>query len=61
MSHQCYYCDQIFDSKEKLYDHLEVHSDSKEKQETKLRKRSWVLPLIELEIKMGSGCPLRKK
>jgi len=37
MSHQCYYCDQIFDSKEKLYDHLEVHADSKEKPET-LRK-----------------------
>ncbi len=43
MSHQCYYCDQIFESKEKLYDHLEVHSDSKEKQETKLRKRSWAM------------------
>ena len=25
MVHQCYMCDQIFDSKEKLYDHLEVH------------------------------------
>ncbi len=43
MSHQCYYCDQIFESKEKLYDHLEVHSDSKEDQETKLRKRSWAM------------------
>jgi len=41
MSHQCYYCDQIFDSKEKLYDHLEVHADSQEKQEPKLRKRNW--------------------
>ena len=35
MSHQCYYCDQIFDSKEKLFDHLEVHADIKEKQEKK--------------------------
>jgi len=25
MVHQCYMCDQIFDSKEKLFDHLEVH------------------------------------
>jgi hypothetical protein len=31
MAHQCYYCDQIFDSKEKLYDHLEVHSKTGEK------------------------------
>ncbi len=28
MGHQCYYCQQIFDSKEKLYEHLEVHSKS---------------------------------
>lgn len=40
MSHQCYYCDQIFDSKEKLYEHLEVHSDSIDKQVTKLKKTS---------------------
>jgi len=26
MVHQCYICQQIFDSKEKLYEHLEVHS-----------------------------------
>lgn len=25
MVNQCYICDQIFDSKEKLYEHLEVH------------------------------------
>ncbi len=25
--HQCYYCEQLFDSKERLYDHVEVHSD----------------------------------
>jgi len=25
MVHQCYMCDQIFDSKEKLIDHLEIH------------------------------------
>ncbi len=33
MSHECYYCDQIFDSKEKLYDHLEVHSKTERKKE----------------------------
>jgi len=26
MVHQCYICQQIFVSKEKLYEHLEVHS-----------------------------------
>ena len=26
MVHQCYFCDQIFDSKEKLDEHLDVHS-----------------------------------
>ncbi len=26
MGHQCYYCQQIFDSKEKLDEHLEAHS-----------------------------------
>ena len=25
--HQCYYCEQLFDSKEALYDHVDVHSD----------------------------------
>ncbi|MGI0057894.1 MAG: hypothetical protein ACREAK_11060 [Nitrosarchaeum sp.] len=25
--HQCYYCEQLFDSKEELYDHVEIHSD----------------------------------
>lgn len=26
MSNQCYYCEQMFDSKEKLFDHVEVHA-----------------------------------
>jgi len=26
MVNQCYICQQIFDSKEKLFEHLEVHS-----------------------------------
>ena len=25
--HQCYYCEQIFESKEDLFQHVEVHSD----------------------------------
>jgi len=26
MVHQCYICEQIFDSKEKLFDHIDIHS-----------------------------------
>lgn len=33
MIHQCYYCEQIFDTKEELYDHLEIHADIKENSE----------------------------
>ena len=33
MTHQCYYCEQIFDTKEKLYEHLEVHSKTQREQE----------------------------
>jgi hypothetical protein len=36
--HQCYYCDQIFDSKEDLYEHSEVHSDSERNKEIKNRQ-----------------------
>jgi len=42
MSHQCYYCDQIFDSKEHLFDHLEVHAETVEKQEKKPKKKASV-------------------
>ena len=37
--HQCYYCDQIFDSKEDLYEHSEVHSDSERTKEIKDRQK----------------------
>ena len=26
MTHQCYICKQIFDSKEKLFEHLDIHT-----------------------------------
>ncbi len=29
MVHQCYMCGQIFDSKEKLFGHLEVHTKTR--------------------------------
>lgn len=35
LGHECYYCDQMFFSKEKLFDHLEVHTDTQLNQESK--------------------------
>jgi hypothetical protein len=37
--HQCYYCEQIFDSKEALYDHVDVHSDIERNQEIMDKKK----------------------
>ena len=37
--HQCYYCDQIFDSKETLYDHVEIHSDIERNKEIMSRQK----------------------
>jgi hypothetical protein len=37
--HQCYYCEQLFDSKEALYDHVDVHSDIERNQEMMDEKR----------------------
>lgn len=50
MDNQCYYCEQIFDSKEKLYDHLEVHSETQEKQKKKPKKESKKKPEGESEL-----------
>ncbi len=38
LSHECYYCGQILETKEKLYDHLDVHSKTSEKQAKKRKK-----------------------
>jgi len=37
--HQCYYCEQIFESKEQLYEHVEVHSDIERNKEVMNRKK----------------------
>ena len=37
--HQCYYCEQIFDSKEELYEHVEIHSDVERNREIMDRKK----------------------
>ena len=37
--HQCYYCEQLFDSKEELYDHVEVHSDIERNKEIMERQK----------------------
>ncbi len=37
MDQQCYYCEQTFDSKEQLYEHLEVHSEPLDKAKKKAK------------------------
>ena len=37
--HQCYYCGQMFDTKEKLYDHLEIHTDAERNDEIMARSK----------------------
>jgi hypothetical protein len=37
--HQCYYCEQLFESKEQLYAHVEVHSDIERNKEVMERKK----------------------
>ena len=39
LMHQCYYCEQIFDSKEDLFQHAEIHSDSERSKENKDRQK----------------------
>ena len=40
--HQCYYCEQLFDTKEDLYDHAEIHSDIDRNKETMARKKKTI-------------------
>jgi len=37
--HQCYYCEQLFESKEELYEHVEIHSDIERNKELMDRKK----------------------
>ena len=39
MIHQCYYCEQLFETKEKLYDHLEEHSKTVDEQKKAKKKK----------------------
>ncbi len=38
LNQKCYYCGQLFETKEKLYDHLDVHTKISEKQAKKKKK-----------------------
>lgn len=38
MIHQCYYCERIFDTKEALYDHLDIHADIKDTKDDNKKK-----------------------
>jgi hypothetical protein len=40
MGHECYYCEQYFETKEKLYDHLEVHSKPVNETKKKSKKKT---------------------
>jgi len=39
MVHQCYICEQIFDSSEKLFEHLAIHSNTARNQELEEKKK----------------------
>ena len=39
MNQECYYCEQIFETKEKLSEHLEVHSDIEKNREITQRRK----------------------
>ena len=41
MQNQCYYCEEVFDSKDKLYDHLNVHSKPKESKQKTLKNKNY--------------------
>ncbi|MFB5611395.1 MAG: hypothetical protein ACE5RT_06265 [Nitrosopumilaceae archaeon] len=49
MSHQCYYCGQILETKEKLYDHLDVHTKLSDKQAKKKKAKSQSKEIVEGE------------
>jgi len=54
LSHECYYCGQILETKEKLYDHLDVHSKTSEKQ-AKKRKKTKNEPENRNIVEMGES------
>lgn len=39
MTHSCYYCASLFDTKEELFEHVEVHSDIEKNREIMSRKK----------------------
>ena len=52
--HQCYYCEQLFETKEKLYDHLDIHAKTSEKQ-TKKRKKTKNEPENKNIVEVGES------
>ncbi len=41
--HQCYYCGQLFNTKEGLYDHMDVHTDAERNREKADRERERIV------------------
>lgn len=58
MIQQCYYCEQIFESKEKLYDHLNEHSKPVSAQ-IKDRKKNY--PIVCSDCNKDSEVPFQPK
>ncbi len=54
MMHECYYCEQLFDTKEKLYEHLDVHAGTKAEQEEKTGDISSMKKSIKVIVKDAS-------
>ena len=46
--HQCSYCEQIFDSKEDLYQHVEIHSDIERDKEIKNQLKKKIEQMFDL-------------
>ncbi len=58
MTHQCYYCEQIFDSKEKLFDHVESHNKTLDEMAKKALK---VKPKKKTGLEISRKKAKRKK
>ena len=61
MMHECYYCEQLFDTKEKLYEHLDVHAGTKAEQEEKTGDISSMKKSIEVIVKDASPERAKRK
>ncbi len=55
LSHECYYCGQILETKEKLYDHLDVHSEPVSKIKKNSKKKIMNEPENKNMVEVGES------